>query len=97
MISKKYSLDKNKKPLDIYSGVDLIPTGHASRKITEGCLVLEGGAWRGLYTSGVLDALMLQDINFRTTVGISAGAMFGLGYVSGQFGWSVACSGRGRE
>ena len=88
MISKKYSLDKNKKPLDIYSGVDLIPTGHASCKITEGCLVLEGGAWRGLYTSGVLDALMLQDINFRTTVGISAGAMFGLGYVSGQIGWT---------
>ena len=63
--------------------------GHASSKITEGCLVLEGGAWRGLYSSGVLDALMLHDINFRKTVGISAGALFGLGYVSGQIGWTA--------
>ena len=89
MISKKYSLDKNRRPLIVYDGIDSIPMGHASSKITEGCLVLEGGAWRGLYSSGVLDALMLHDINFRKTVGISAGALFGLGYVSGQIGWTA--------
>ena len=48
MISKKYSLDKNRRPLIVYDGIDSIPMGHASSKITEGCLVLEGGAWRGL-------------------------------------------------
>ena len=74
-------------PKRIYAGVDGLPSGSADQTITEGCLVLEGGAWKGLYTGGVLDALMVHGINFRTTVGISAGALFGLGYVSGQIGW----------
>lgn len=34
----------------IYSHIDKIPSGSASRKVTEGCLVLEGGAFRGLYS-----------------------------------------------
>ena len=89
MISREYSLDGSGKPLNVYSGVASLPAGHAGSSLTEGCLVLEGGAWRGMYTSGVLDALMVHDINFRTTVGISAGAMFGLGYVSGQIGWTA--------
>lgn len=75
--------------MNVYNGINSVPMGHASSKITEGCLVLEGGAWRGLYSSGVLDALMLHDINFRKTIGISAGALFGLGYVSGQIGWTA--------
>ena len=87
MKTSKYSLSG--KPLDIYSGVEQLPSGHADDSITDGCLVLEGGAWRGLYTCGVLDALMLHGINFRTTVGISAGALFGLGYMSGQIGWAA--------
>ncbi len=73
----------------IYSKVDQLPSGIASNVITEGCLVLEGGAWKGLYTAGVLDALMKNGINFRTTVGISAGALFGFGYVCGQIGWAA--------
>ena len=76
-----------KKTRKIYSGVDRMPSGHADNTITEGCLVLEGGAWKGLYTGGVADCLMVSGINFRTTIGISAGALFGLGYVSGQIGW----------
>lgn len=36
----------------IYSHIDKIPSGSASRKVTEGCLVLEGGAFRGLYSQG---------------------------------------------
>ena len=55
-----------------YKHLDTLPIGRASDEITEGCLVLEGGAWRGLYTVGVLDAMMENDINLRTTVGISA-------------------------
>ena len=75
------------RPKNIYKDVDKLPRGNADNTITEGCLVLEGGAWKGLYTGGVVDCLMVNGINFRTTIGISAGALFGLGYVSGQIGW----------
>lgn len=79
----------NDQKIKVYSKVDQLPDGRASDIITEGCLVLEGGAWKGLYTAGVLDALMVNGINLRTTVGISAGALFGLGYVTGQIGWGA--------
>lgn len=70
----------------VYSKIDKIPQGNAGDTITEGCIVLEGGAMLGLYTAGVLDGLMLLDINMQTTIGVSAGAMFGMGYVAGQIG-----------
>lgn len=73
----------------IYSKIDTIPTGSASDELINGCLVLEGGGWKGLYTAGVLDCLMLHGLNLKTTVGISAGALFGLGYVCGQIGWAA--------
>ncbi|MEE8826137.1 MAG: patatin family protein [Eubacteriales bacterium] len=73
---------------NVYSGMDRIPKGNASDTITEGCLVLEGGAWRGIYTQGALDALMEAGINFRTTIGVSAGALSAIGYLSGQIGWA---------
>lgn len=72
-----------------YSGIGQLPTGRADDSITEGCLVLEGGGWKGLYTIGVVDALMTNNLNFRTTVGISAGALTGVGYVAGQIGWAI--------
>ena len=75
------------KRTKVYSKVAEIPTGRAPETITEGCLVLEGGAWRGLYTQGALDVLMQHGINFRTTVGVSAGAMSAIGYLAGQIGW----------
>ena len=82
-------MEKQVKKKKIYSGVEGLPTGRTSDRITEGCLCLEGGGWRGLYTVGVLDALMVNDINLRTTIGISAGALSGIGYVAGQIGWSA--------
>ena len=39
----------------IFSKIDKIPRGRASNKISKLCLVLEGGAFRGLYSEGVLD------------------------------------------
>jgi len=69
-----------------YSHMDSLPDGQASDRLTEGCLVLEGGAFRGLYTQGVIDTLMLLDLNFTCTIGVSAGALAGMGYVSGQIG-----------
>ena len=74
----------------IYSRIDYLPSGQADDSVTEGCMVLEGGGWRGLYTLGVLDALMENNINLRTTVGISAGALCGIGYVTGQIGWGAS-------
>lgn len=72
-----------------YSRIDQIPQGKASANMTEGCLVLEGGAFRGLYTQGVLDAMMQNDINLSCVIGVSAGALGGLNYVSGQIGRSA--------
>ena len=76
------------KKIQVYSGIETLPRGRALDNITEGCMVLEGGAFRGVYTSGVLDALMEEDINMRCTVGASAGALNGVNYVSGQIGRS---------
>ena len=69
-----------------YADLDKIPTGLASDVITEGCLVLEGGAFRGLYTAGMLDVFMQNDLNFRCTIGVSAGALTGTNYQAGQIG-----------
>ena len=69
-----------------YNYIDDFPIGTASDTISEGCIVLEGGAFRGTYTEGVLDALMEADINLSCTLGVSAGAMNGSNYVSGQIG-----------
>lgn len=49
-------------------------------------LVLEGGALRGLFTAGVLDAWMEAGIAFDGMVGVSAGACFGCNYKSNQPG-----------
>jgi predicted patatin/cPLA2 family phospholipase len=49
-------------------------------------LVLEGGAFRGLYTAGVLDVFMENQITFDHTVGVSAGACFGCNIKSKQIG-----------
>lgn len=49
-------------------------------------LVLEGGAMRGMFTAGVTDVLMENDIDFPAMVGVSAGAAFGCNYKSRQPG-----------
>ena len=49
-------------------------------------LVLEGGAMRGMFTCGVIDVLMENDIWFEAAAGISAGAVFGCNYKSRQIG-----------
>ena len=49
-------------------------------------LVLEGGAMRGMFTCGVIDVLMENDIWFEGAAGISAGAVFGCNYKSRQIG-----------
>ncbi len=73
----------------IYSGWESLPKGYSSDVLTEGCLVLEGGAFRGLYASGVLDVLMENDINMSCVLGVSAGALNGVNYAAGQIGRSA--------
>ena len=50
----------------------------------KGTLILEGGAVRGVFTSGVLDYLMEKDLYFSHVVGVSAGTCNGVNYVSRQ-------------
>ena len=49
-------------------------------------LVLEGGGMRGVFTSGVLDYLMDNKVQFPYVIGVSAGACNGLSYISNQRG-----------
>ncbi len=49
-------------------------------------LVLEGGAMRGMYTAGILDIMMNEQIAADGVIGVSAGALFGVNYLSGQRG-----------
>lgn len=47
-------------------------------------LVLEGGGMRGVFTSGVLDAMMKHECYFSYVVAVSAGACNGMSYISRQ-------------
>lgn len=49
-------------------------------------LILEGGSMRGLFSAGVMDVLMENDVNFDGAIGVSAGATFGCNYKSRQPG-----------
>ncbi len=57
-----------------------------SENVVKRGLVLEGGAMRGMFTSGVLDVFMENDIDFDGVAGISAGATFGCNIKSRQPG-----------
>ena len=52
-------------------------------------LALEGGAMRGMFTCGVLDVFMENNIRFDGAAGISAGAVFGCNLKSHQIGRAV--------
>ncbi len=49
-------------------------------------LIMEGGAMRGMFTCGVIDVFMENDIEFNGAAGISAGAVFGCNLKSKQIG-----------
>lgn len=52
-------------------------------------LVLEGGALRGMYTSGVLDTFLKNNMEFECVAGVSAGALNAMSYISKQPGRSA--------
>ncbi|RCX21784.1 putative patatin/cPLA2 family phospholipase [Fontibacillus phaseoli] len=47
-------------------------------------LVLEGGTLRPIFSSGVMDALLDQDLMFPYCIGVSAGISNGISYISRQ-------------
>ena len=49
-------------------------------------LVLEGGAMRGMFTAGVLDVFLDEQIHIDGIVSVSAGALFGVNFPSKQKG-----------
>lgn len=51
-------------------------------------LVLQGGAVRGVFTAGVLDVLLENDLHFQYISAVSAGALNALNYLSQQVGRS---------
>ncbi|MDO4188471.1 MAG: patatin family protein [Lachnospiraceae bacterium] len=52
-------------------------------------LVLEGGAMRGMFTAGVLDVFMENNLKFDGAIGVSAGAVFGCNIKSHQIGRAI--------
>lgn len=49
-------------------------------------LVLEGGSYRGIFTAGVLDVMLEQNIEFSYVTGVSSGACNAVNYLAGQKG-----------
>ena len=54
-------------------------------------MILEGGATRGVFTSGVLDYLMEKDLYISHVIGVSAGSCNAVDYVSRQPGRTRDC------
>lgn len=52
-------------------------------------LVLEGGAMRGQYSTGITDAFLKHHLEFESVIGVSAGALCGAQFVSKQYGRMV--------
>ena len=52
-------------------------------------LVLEGGSMRGMFTAGVLDTFLDENIEVDGIIGVSAGAVFGPNYYSKQKGRAI--------
>lgn len=59
--------------------------------LSKGTLVLEGGAARGIFTAGILDYLMEQELYFENVIGVSAGACNATGYIGKQIGRAKEC------
>lgn len=52
-------------------------------------MVLEGGSLRGIFTTGVLDVMLENNIEIDGIVAVSAGALFGVNYFSKQKGRGI--------
>lgn len=60
-------------------------------------LILEGGTFRPVFSCGVMDALLEEDIMFPYCIGVSAGISDAISYVSRQHGRNLAITKRFRN
>lgn len=58
--------------------------------IKDTALVLEGGGFRGVFTAGILEVFLEKQLFFDSVYGVSAGATYGVSYVSKQLGRNIA-------
>lgn len=49
-------------------------------------LLLEGGAYRGIFTAGVLDVFLRENLHFDAVAGISAGSLCAYNFISRDLG-----------
>src|SRR5690606_34833331 len=57
--------------------------------LAQNALVVEGGAMRGIFAAGVLDAFLKHDHEpFDFAIGVSAGSTTAIGYLAGDYGRS---------
>jgi len=57
--------------------------------VINAALILEGGALRSIYTTGVLDVFMENNIEFSCVIGVSAGALNAANYIAKHIGRSA--------
>ncbi len=55
------------------------------QSIPNTALVLEGGGFRAMFTSGVLDSFLKNKLFLPYCIGVSAGAAYGISYVTRQY------------
>lgn len=75
------------RPFQVYNKGEARSLGCAEGSIRmKTGLVLEGGGMRGMFTAGVLDAFYARGLHFDGVIGVSAGAVFGVNFLSRQPG-----------
>ena len=75
--------------MEEFKNVNNLEVKQYNGSVVKGCLALEGGAFRGIYTAGVLDYFLEHNLNLDTCYGVSAGALTGMNYMAGNFGRSA--------
>ena len=53
-------------------------------------LILEGGGFRAMFSAGILELFLEKELFFESVYGVSAGAAYGVSYVSKQKGRNIA-------
>ena len=71
----------SKKDIKKYGVIGIEFEKTDNRNIYPNGLVLEGGGLRAIYTSGVLDAFMENNIEFPYVIGVSAGTCNGVSFI----------------
>ena len=75
--------------MKVFENINNLKVKQCDGEIKKGCLVLEGGAFRGIYTAGVLDYFMENNLNLDVCYGVSAGSLTATNYFAGSFARSA--------